>query len=161
LNAPGAAPPAVEIRICDPGDPTARYCVAEYFKELDERFEGGFEPARSIPATDDEMRPPSGLFVVALRGGEAVGCAGLKFHGSEPAEMKRLWVARSARGNGLGRRLVSEVESLAIHNGVSTLRLDTNRSLREAIAMYRASGYREAEAFNDEVYADHWFEKDL
>ena len=39
--------------------------------------------------------------------------------------------------------------------------LETNASLTEAIAMYRASGYVEVEPFNDEVYADHWFEKQL
>jgi hypothetical protein len=41
------------------------------------------------------------------------------------------------------------------------LRLETNRALTEAIGLYRAAGYREVEAFNDEPYADHWFEKTL
>ena len=41
------------------------------------------------------------------------------------------------------------------------VRLDTNRHLTEAQALYRSIGYREIPAFNDEVFADHWFEKDL
>jgi hypothetical protein len=41
------------------------------------------------------------------------------------------------------------------------VRLETNRVLREAIAMYRGVGYREVPAFNDERYAHHWFTKDL
>jgi hypothetical protein len=41
------------------------------------------------------------------------------------------------------------------------LRLETNRALTEAIALYRRSGYVEVDAFNDEAYAHHWFEKRL
>jgi hypothetical protein len=44
---------------------------------------------------------------------------------------------------------------------VRVLRLETNRALAEAIALYRAAGYREVAAFNDEPYAHHWFEKSL
>jgi hypothetical protein len=45
--------------------------------------------------------------------------------------------------------------------GSSTIRLETNRTLTEAIALYRSAGYGEVSAFNDEHYADHWFEKHL
>jgi hypothetical protein len=41
------------------------------------------------------------------------------------------------------------------------LRLETNRALSEAISLYRTAGYREVEAFNDEPYAHHWFEKTI
>ena len=150
-----------EIRICDPSDPRAKYCLEQYFVEIDERFDGGFDPALSIPALDAEMTPPEGLFVLASFDGDPVGCVGLKFHGEEPAEMKRLWVSRSLRGRGLGRQLVEMVEELAVSNGAKILRLDTNHALAEAIVMYRSYGYRDVPAFNEEIYADHWFEKDL
>jgi ribosomal protein S18 acetylase RimI-like enzyme len=153
--------PAFEFVTCPPGDPRARYCVEQYFSELDERFEGGFDASTAIPALDEEMTPPAGLFIVALSDAEPVGCVGLKFHGEEPAEMKRLWVSRSVRGLGLGRRLVVMIEEHAVLNGVTTLRLDTNHALVEAIAMYRSYGYRQVPAFNDERNADHWFEKEL
>lgn len=41
------------------------------------------------------------------------------------------------------------------------VRLETNESLVEAIALYRSAGYAEVEPFNDEPYAHHWFEKRL
>jgi hypothetical protein len=41
------------------------------------------------------------------------------------------------------------------------VRLETNRALTEAIALYRRSGYVEVEAFNSEPYAHNWFEKIL
>jgi ribosomal protein S18 acetylase RimI-like enzyme len=93
--------------------------------------------------------------------GEPVGCGALKFHGDAPAEIKRMWVARAARGLGLGRRLLAELEAHAAARGVRTLRLETNRALVEAIGLYRAAGYREVPAFNDEPYAHHWFERTL
>jgi GNAT superfamily N-acetyltransferase len=85
----------------------------------------------------------------------------LKLHDDAPPELKRMWVAASARGLGVGRLLLGELERRARALGCRALRLDTNRRLSEAIAMYRSSGYREVEAFNDEPYAHHWFEKQL
>jgi ribosomal protein S18 acetylase RimI-like enzyme len=72
-----------------------------------------------------------------------------------------MWVAPEARGLGLGRRLLQELERHARDTGVEVLHIETNRALTEAIELYRSSGYREVEAFNDEPYAHHWFEKRL
>ena len=132
-----------------------------YFSELSRRFEGGFEPGRARSVDDREITAPAGLLLVATLHGEPVGCGALKFHDDAPAEIKRLWVAPTVRGLGLGRRLLTELEQHAAANHVRTVRLDTNRALHEAIDLYRAVGYREVAAFNDELYAHHWFEKDL
>ena len=152
---------AVEVSVRDPADPAARACVRAYVEELGRRFDAGFNPARSLPAADQEMSPPAGVFLVATLHSEAVGCGGLKFHDSAPAEVKRMWVAPAARGLGLGRRLLTELESHATAHGVTVLRLETNGSLAEAISLYRSSGYHEVAAFSDEPYAHHWFEKTL
>jgi len=152
---------AIVVRVRDPRHPDARRCLRAYIEELSARFDDGFDPARSISAADHEMTPPAGLFLVATRHGEPVGCGALKFHPGAPAEIKRMWVAPAARGLGLGRRLLAELETRAAAHGVRVLRLETNRSLGEAIGLYRSAGYREVAAFNDEPYAHHWFEKVL
>ena len=90
-----------------------------------------------------------------------IGCGALKFHGDAPAELKRMWIAPAARGLGLGARLLAELEQHAREAGVRIVRLETNRVLREAIALYRRAGYVEVERFNEERYAHHWFEKRL
>ena len=72
-----------------------------------------------------------------------------------------MWVAGSVRGIGLGRRLLTELEGRARANGARRLQLETRNELREAIALYLSSGYREVPPFNDEPYADHWFEKTI
>ncbi|MBV9204419.1 MAG: MarR family transcriptional regulator [Actinobacteria bacterium] len=152
---------AVRVGVRDPRHPDARHCLRAYVSELSGRFDGGFDPARSISAADHEMIPPAGLFLVATLYGEPVGCGALKFHPGAPAEVKRMWVAPAVRGLGLGRRLLTELEAHAAARGVRTLRLETNRALGEAIALYRTAGYREVPAFNDESYAHLWFEKAL
>jgi DNA-binding MarR family transcriptional regulator/GNAT superfamily N-acetyltransferase len=151
----------VEVAPVDPAQPHARYCVREYFSELDRRFDGGFDPTRSIPADDHELRPPAGLFLVASLRAEPIGSGALKFHDDAPTEIKRMWVAESARGLGVGRRLLGELENRAAEHGARTVRLETNKALTEAISLYRSAGYVEVAPFNEEPYADHWFEKNL
>ena len=151
----------VEIQAVDPSHPNAQGCLREYVIELGQRFEGGFDPTMSIPAELHELRPPAGLFLIATLRSEPVGCGALKFHGSDPAELKRMWVAASARGLGIGRRLLSELECRAADSNASAVRLETNKTLTEAISLYRSAGYQEVSAFNRERYADHWFEKPL
>ena len=72
-----------------------------------------------------------------------------------------MWVAPAARGLGLGRRLLEELEACARRGGARVARLETNGVLGEALALYRSAGWVEVPAFNDEPYADHWFEKAL
>jgi DNA-binding MarR family transcriptional regulator/GNAT superfamily N-acetyltransferase len=152
---------AIVTGVRDPTDPDARRCLRAYVEELSGRFDDGFDPGRSISAADHEMTPPAGLFLVAMLHGKSAGCGALKFHPGAPAEVKRMWVSPAVRGLGLGRRLLAELEAHAAERGVRVLRLETNRTLTEAISLYRAAGYREVPAFNDEPYAHHWFEKTL
>ena len=151
----------VSIRIDEPTSAAVRCCFASYFAELDARFEAGFDAGRSISADADELSEPRGLVLVARLRDEPVGCGALKLHDGDLAEIKCMWVAPTARGLGLGRRLLRELEASAGHRGATRARLETNRALTEAINLYRSAGYTEVAAFNDEPYADHWFEKRL
>ncbi len=151
----------VTMAVEKPTSPDARWCMQQYFRELNARFKRGFDPALSISADAHELVPPAGALLIARLRGRPVGCGAVKFHRGAPAELKRMWVAPDARGLGLGRRLLVELERLARRNGVSAVRLETNRALKEAIALYRSAGYREVKAFNDEPYAHHWFQKRL
>ena len=155
----GAA--AVEIRIESPGSVDARRCLEAYFTELATRFEMGFDPGRSISAGEEELAPPAGYFVVARLDGRAVGCGALKVKEGGVAEIKRMWTAEASRGLGIARRVLETLEEKARELGISILRLETNKALHEAQALYRRSGYQEVERFNDEPYAHHWFEKRL
>lgn len=151
----------VQFEVEDPRSATSRWCLSQYFAELNERFDVGFDPARSLYADTRVFARPSGAFVIARVRGRPVGCGAVKFKGKQPAEFKRMWIAKELRGLGLGKRLLDELENQARMAGAPAVRLETNRTLTEAISMYRRSGYVEIEPFNDELYAHHWFEKKL
>jgi ribosomal protein S18 acetylase RimI-like enzyme len=148
------------IEIADPREPDARYCLRSYVNELARRFEGGFDPARSISATDEEMTLPNGLLLVARVHGNPVGCGALKLHPeSQIAEIKRMWTAPQARGLGLGRRMLEDLAEQAAARGMRTLRLETNRSLDEARHLYESAGFKQVPQFSDEPYAHLWYER--
>lgn len=151
----------VQIGVADPTSQDARWCIEQYFTELNKRFETGFDPTLGISAHAHELTPPAGLLLVAHLREEPVGCGGLKFHENAVGELKRMWVAPRARGLGLGRRLLLTLEQAAREAGMTVLHLETNHTLLEAITLYRHAGYQEVAAFNDEPYAHHWFEKRL
>jgi DNA-binding MarR family transcriptional regulator/N-acetylglutamate synthase-like GNAT family acetyltransferase len=144
-----------------PDTADARLCLDAYFRELAARFESGFDADADDSARVEDMAPPSGLFVIARLDGDAVGCGGFKRVDKATGEIKRVWTAPSARGLGVARRMLRALEGAAREAGVKTLRLDTNRALTEAHALYRSEGYLEIAQFNDNSYAHHWFEKRL
>ena len=152
---------SVEVRQATPSGSEGSWCLAEYYRELAERFESGFDPALGNSNGDEELTPPAGLFVVASLDAEPIGCGGLKFESASMAEIKRVWTAPSARGIGVARKIVRTLEEFARERGAKTVHLDTNRALKEAQTLYRSEGYREVARYNDNPYAHCWFEKDL
>jgi DNA-binding MarR family transcriptional regulator/GNAT superfamily N-acetyltransferase len=151
---------AVRLHVENPRSPAARHCLARYFEELAARFETGYDPARGISATAKELTPPHGFFVLATLNDEPVGCGALKCHAAY-GEIKRMWVATSSRGLGIGKRILARLEDLARKRRLPVLCLETNKALIEAQSLYKSCGYREVSPFNDEPYAHHWFEKAL
>ncbi len=141
--------------------PEATACMQAYFRELSQRFGQQFDP-RPVDSDVAAMTPPRGIFLIA---GDALGCVGLRSgaEGIAPGmgEVKRLWIAPSARGQGLALRLMAAVEDEARTLGLTRLRLDTSRHLPEAQALYLRHGWAEIAAYNRNPYADHWFEKRL
>jgi DNA-binding MarR family transcriptional regulator/GNAT superfamily N-acetyltransferase len=149
------------IAVEDPDSPDAKWCLEQYFAELDERFEKGFTTGKSIPADAEDLRPPRGAFLVARLDGRPVGCGAVKATEPGAGSIKRMWVSPEVRGTGVGRRLLLALEKEAAGLGMALVRLETNRGLHEAQALYRRNGYQEVAAFNDDPYADHWFEKQI
>lgn len=152
---------SVELSLEAPDSADARWCLNQYFAELAERFESGFDPAQGNAFTDAEMMPPAGYLILARLDGAPIGCGALKRLAADVGEIKRVWIAPSMRGKGIASRLMDELEALARKAGFRTVRLDTNRTLTEAHALYRKRGYDEIARYNDNPYAHHWFEKRL
>jgi GNAT superfamily N-acetyltransferase len=150
----------VSLDLVDPASEHARTAVAAYFRELDETFEGGFDVAAGA-ADEHTLGGATGRFLVAVSAGVVVGCGGLQSLSDDIGEIKRMWVHKEWRGLGLAGRLLRRLEAESAALGHRVVRLDTNSSLADAVAMYRAAGYVEIPRYNDNPYPDHWFEKSL
>jgi len=142
----------VAIREVPPTDPMALEAAARYFAELDRRFPDGFDPGEP-----DHV----GTFVVATSEGCPVAYGGVRGLSPDTGEIKRMWVHDAWRGAGLGSRMLRHLEDLARRLGHTRVVLDTNKTLDEAIAMYRRADYVEVDRYNDNPYAEAWFEKVL
>jgi DNA-binding MarR family transcriptional regulator/GNAT superfamily N-acetyltransferase len=152
----------VRFSTVDPHSSGASWALEQYFAELDERFETGFDVHDGGAENDAlAMVEPRGMFLLMSTDTTTVGCGGVQQIDEHTGELKRMWVDPDWRGLGLGTRLLDRLEQGAVGLGYGRVVLDTNGSLTEAIAMYRAAGYREIERYNTNPYAQHFFEKDL
>ncbi|MCT2584789.1 GNAT family N-acetyltransferase [Actinophytocola gossypii] len=128
--------------------PDAVTLIAEVQQEYVVRY-GAPDRAPVDPA---EFAPPEGLFLVGYLDGAPVVCGGWRVHGDGDAELKRMYVTPAARGRGLARSMLAELERTAALAGHRRLVLETGLRQPEAIALYRSSGYTEAPRFGH--YAD-------
>ncbi len=155
-------PDGLSFEIVHPGGAPARVAIERYFAELDERFHGGFDPAHGGAGRDEiEMLAPHGAFVVVTDGDTVVGCGGVQRIDNRTAEIKRMWIDPTQRGQGLGRRLLDHLEQVARELGRTRVVLDTNEVLTEAVTMYERAGYRPVDRYNENPYAHHWFAKEF
>ena len=98
------------IEPADPRSDAARWCIAQYFAELGERFEGGFDHAISLAAVPDQLMLPAGLFRSPACARRRSAAARSSCTDASAAEVKRMWVSPTVRGLGVGRRMLRELE---------------------------------------------------
>ena len=141
--------------------PEAQALLAEYFASRAETFPASMGEYRPVYPTPEQFVAPRGVFLIVEQDGMDVGCGGIRQLTPTRYEVKHLWVQPQARGTGLGRRLLEELERRARALGATQLVLDTNASQAAAAALYRSAGYVEVPAYNDNANATHWFSKNL
>lgn len=127
--------------------PVAQGLITELLADLTERY-GGPDPVRTDP---DDFWPPRGMFVVAELEGTPVGCAGLRDLDTEVGELKRMYVRPAARGRGVARAVLGELERRALDAGVRRLRLLTGEAQPEAVQLYRSAGWTPGEMYGPAI----------
>jgi GNAT superfamily N-acetyltransferase len=118
---------------------TSQALVAALNAELLDRYEG-FDGSGGEHAARD-FEPPDGAFVVGWEDGEPVACGGVCRYDETTAEIRRMYVAPSARGRGLSRFVLAALEDEARELGYDLVRLETGDQQPEAIKLYASSGY--------------------
>lgn len=148
------------------GDPECAALLREYFFDIAGRYYGRAATASEVDTAmaedpSDGLTPPTGLFLLARRDGVLTGCVGVKLGAPGFAYLARMYVREDARRQGGASQLIAAAEEAARGLGARTMRLDTRDDLVEARALYARCGYAEIDAFSDDKYAEHWFEKPL
>ncbi|HJQ46385.1 MAG TPA: GNAT family N-acetyltransferase [Amycolatopsis sp.] len=150
----------MDIRVVRFDDPDAVKLIDEVQQEYVVRY-GGID---ETPVGPREFTPPHGLFLVGYDDGAPVACGGWRARSNpDGAEIKRMFVVKSARGKGFARDVLAELERTAARAGHPRAMLETGRMQPEAIALYTSSSYTEIEKFG--MYRDEplslCFGKDL
>ncbi|MGY4976185.1 GNAT family N-acetyltransferase [Streptomyces sp. 900105755] len=153
-----------------PDSVAARALWRAYYTEVSDRWYLHHEGHRTDPAElereiaarpGSELAPPTGGLLIARYGGEPAGSAGVRLLEPATAELTRVFVHEGLRGRGGAALLVAAAEDTARALGAARIVLDTRTDLVEARALYARLGYTETARHNDDVYAEHWFRKEL
>lgn len=155
-NATSAVALAVAPADCEP----SLAVQSAFFADIASRYRG-WTPASSQAVEPSDLRPPDGVWLLAYLDGKAVGCGGLQRFDRDTAEIRRIFLDASARGRGIGRRLLAELEDHARRLGYERVRLTTGDRQPEALSMFQSAGYQEIHPFTDGVFTRHWMEKRL
>ncbi len=119
--------------------------------------------------TDADLRDLEGYY--AARGGsfdvlvdgagEIVGCVGLQRIGPATGELRKMYLAPSARGRGLGKGLLDHALARARELGFRRVVLETNTVLKGAIALYRRQGFTPYDAEHVSARCNETYALDL
>ena len=126
-----------------------RVLLAELDSDLDERY-GDDETVSVHP---EEFLPPDGIFLVVRDGEEVLACGGYRRIAADTAEIKRMYVRPQARGKGLARLVLAQLEESASAAGYAQLWLETGLAQPEAMALYESSGYQRIAPFGQFAWA--------
>lgn len=156
----------IVISATSPTSAEAKDVSLRYYEDIVGRYHGRPASRQETLAAQagypsDDLVVPLGILLLARQGATVLGCAGMRVRPGDIGEVTRVFVEPAARGTGVGRLLMKELERKSRELGLDALRLDTRTDLVEARSLYASLGYIEGEAHNTDPYANHWFRKEL
>jgi GNAT superfamily N-acetyltransferase len=152
----------IEFRPCPVDEEPAATLVQGMRDEIAALYDGLNLDGPDMPkAGPNELAPPEGAFIVGFEDDVAVCVGGLKRLPDGACEIKKMFVADAARGRGVARALLEELERLAREHGYEIARLDTGPRQPRAQRMYERAGYVQIENFNANPVATFFAEKRL
>ena len=156
----------IVISAASPTSAEAQDVSTRYYEDLVGRYHRRSATREEVLGAEagypnGDLVAPTGILLLARQGVSVLGCAGMRVRPNAIGEVTRVFVESAARGRGLGRLLMAELDRNSLEMGIRTLRLDTRTDLIEARGLYASLGFVEGEAHNADPYANHWFRKEL
>jgi GNAT superfamily N-acetyltransferase len=152
----------IEFLPCPVEEPPAAALVRAMSVDIAALYDGLDLAGPDMPrAGPDELSPPGGAFVVGYEGDVPICCGGVKRLPDGACEIKRMFVVEDARGRGVARALLEELERRARKLGYAVARLDTGPRQLRAQRMYERAGYVAIANFNANPMATFFGEKRL
>jgi putative acetyltransferase len=133
----------IEIVTMDPGAEDAEALI----RELDESQTALYPAESNHLDSVDELRKPNVRFVGAYEDGVLLGCGAVKIMDGGYGEIKRMYVPPKARGRGIAKRILADLEEFLRQAGVALARLETGIHQLEAVGLYEGLGYARVEPF--------------
>jgi len=140
----------IDVRREDFLSPLAARLIHALNDELDVYYPE--EGANHFDLAAEEVADSCGAFLVAFLESEPVGCGAVRRIAPTICEIKRMYVVPKARGRGVGRRILLELEAIARTLGAARLVLETGVRQPEALALYTRAGFTTIPLFGS--YAD-------
>lgn len=141
----------MDVRAQTPDTEPGSTLIGELWSELVARYLGAAVTAEGEAERDDlelaELAPPDGTFLVAHADDGPVGCGGIRRYDATTGEIKRMYVRPDARGRGVSRTLLRELEDVARQLGYDALVLETGLRQPEAIGLYESAGYARIQSY--------------
>jgi GNAT superfamily N-acetyltransferase len=127
-------------------DLNARYDDAD---DEDEDWDEGDDEAYLAEVTPEMVERPNGVFLVAWVDGVPLSCGALKPLDDDPTvgEIKRMYTRPEGRRQGLGRRILAQLEATAVELGYPRLQLETGAPQPEALSLYERTGWHRIDPY--------------
>jgi len=131
--------------------PEALLLIEELDNELYSRY-----PSNSVHTLDlSKIDNQSGVFLLAWQGDELVGCGAVARLDAGIAEIKRVYIRASQRGQGFATQIMAALEQQARQLGSTTLRLETGDRQPESLHLYQKLGYQHIPNFGEYIGDPH------
>ena len=132
---------ALEIRAEHPHSDVAKAMIDELNESIWERYPD-MRPGDSDQYKGRNLLSGDTPFFVAYLDREPIGCGAYRPMNETTVEIKRMYVRRTLRKQGVGRTMLRHLEQAARAAGYTTARLETGTAQTEALALYESDGYR-------------------
>ena len=152
----------IELRAERPDGDATQVLFGEYRALIQDRLGLQLQPTEPIPGRGTAFGGDSGAWLVVYDSGCPIGCGGLRTLEPGVAEIQNMFVSQRCRRNGHGRRLLRELERIAVERGHDRVRALTTEVLSEARKLYAAEGYRVVQRIaRKRAPVEIWLEKDV